>query len=145
MKLKCTIIIDKDREEELTIIAHEKNKLVEEIERLMESSSLEIIGYANENIKKLTPMEIYCFNIENGKIVAYTEFEKFFVKKRIYELEELLSCDFVKINQSCIVNIKKISHFSASFGGALMITLKNGYRDYVSRRQVKAVKERVGI
>ena len=145
MKLKCTIIIDKDREEELTIIAHEKNKLVEEIERLMESSSLEIIGYANENIKKLTPMEIYCFNIENGKIVAYTEFEKFFVKKRIYELEELLSCDFVKINQSCIVNIKKFSHFSASFGGALMITLKNGYRDYVSRRQVKAVKERVGI
>ena len=143
--MKCTIIIDKDREEELTIIAHEKNKLVEEIERLMESSSLEIIGYANENIKKLTPMEIYCFNIENGKIVAYTEFEKFFVKKRIYELEELLSCDFVKINQSCIVNIKKFSHFSASFGGALMITLKNGYRDYVSRRQVKAVKERVGI
>ena len=53
--------------------------------------------------------------------------------------------DFVKLNQSCIVNIKKIECFDASLGGALKVTLKNGYRDYVSRRQLKAVKERLGL
>ena len=143
--MKYTVIIDKDREEEIKIFAHEKTKLIEEIERLVLSSSVEIIGYSNEVVKKLIPIEIYCFNIENGKVVAHTDTESFLVKQRIYELEEILDKNFIKINQSCIINIKKVLQFSASFGGALMVTLKNGYKDYVSRRQLKLVKERVGI
>ena len=67
-------------------------------------------------------------------------------KKRLYKIEEMLEDDdFIKINQSCIVNIKMIESFDASIGGALMIKLKNGYRDYISRRQIKAVKERLGL
>ena len=57
----------------------------------------------------------------------------------------MLGDDYLKINQSCIVNIKAIKQFDVSLGGSLMISLKNGYRDYVSRRQVKAVKERIGF
>ena len=143
--MKVTLVIDKDREEEIQIFAHEKNKLIEEIERLALSNSIDIIGHTNETVKKLSPIEIYCFNIENGKVVAHTDTESFVVKQRIYELEEILDKNFIKINQSCIINIKKVLQFSASFGGALMVTLKNGYKDYVSRRQLKLVKERVGI
>ena len=64
---------------------------------------------------------------------------------RLYQLEELLDASFVKINQSSIVNVKKIERFEASIGGALLVILQNGHRDYVSRRQVKAVKERIGF
>jgi len=60
-------------------------------------------------------------------------------------LEEKLSSDFIKINQSCIVNIKKIEKFSASIYGTLNIKLKNGYSDYVSRRNMKKIKERFGL
>ena len=49
------------------------------------------------------------------------------------------------INQGCLVNIDKIDHFDASISGNLIIYLKSGYKDYVSRRQIKNVKERIGI
>jgi DNA-binding LytR/AlgR family response regulator len=63
----------------------------------------------------------------------------------MYTVEEQLGGRFVKINQSCTVNVDKIERFDVSIGGALRVTLKNGFRDHVSRRQLKAVKERMGI
>ena len=59
--------------------------------------------------------------------------------------KQMLGEGFVKINQSCIANTKKILRFSASISGALQVTFKNGYRDYVSRRQLKTVKKRMGL
>ena len=38
-----------------------------------------------------------------------------------------------------------IRNFSAKFNGSLQVVFKNGYCEYVSRRQIKAVKERMGI
>ena len=57
----------------------------------------------------------------------------------------MLDLNFVRINQSCIANINQIKKFSASFNGFLQVHFKNGYIDYVSRRELKNVKERVGI
>jgi DNA-binding LytR/AlgR family response regulator len=74
-----------------------------------------------------------------------TENETFQLKERLYMLEEMLDDSFLKINQSCIANIHKIKKFDASFSGALFVTLQNGYKDYVSRRRLKAVKERIGL
>ena len=53
--------------------------------------------------------------------------------------------NFIKINKSCIANLKKIKRFDASFGGAMQVTFKNGHTDFVSRRNLKNVKERMGI
>ena len=52
---------------------------------------------------------------------------------------------FVRINQSCLGNVRRIARFDASIGGSLMVTFENGHRDYVSRRQLKTVKERMGM
>ena len=41
--------------------------------------------------------------------------------------------------------IKKIKKFDTSVSGMLTVTFKNGYRDYVSRRNLKSVKERLGV
>ena len=71
--------------------------------------------------------------------------EKFEIKTRLYVIEEKLPENFIKINQSCIANINQIERFDASISGTLKIRFKNGYTDYVSRRQLKNVKERIGI
>ena len=44
-----------------------------------------------------------------------------------------------------LINIDKIKRFDASLSGFLLVTLKNGYSDYVSRRNLKNVKERLGL
>ena len=143
--MKCRTVIDKDREEEVVIYVHEKNSLSYEIEELVLGKSLELFGYKDKNIVKLSPSDVFCFTVEDNKVYAICEKEKYQIKQRLYLLEEILDRDFVKINQSCIANIRKISKFDTSITGTLMISFKNGYRDYVSRRQMKKVKERIGL
>ena len=57
----------------------------------------------------------------------------------------MLKDSFVYINQGCLANLKMIDHFDASIGGTLMVVFKSGYKDFVSRRQLKNIKERIGI
>ncbi len=90
-------------------------------------------------------MDISCFFVENNKVYAMKKQEKLLIKQRLYQLEEQYSQKFIKINQSCLVNIDAIEKFSSSISGTLSVTLKNGYKDYISRRQLKIVKERIGI
>ena len=143
--MKCRTVIDKDREEEVVIYIHERNSLSSEIEELVMGRSLELFGFKDKNIVKLSPSDVFCFTVENNKVYALCEREKYQIKQRLYLLEEILDRDFVKINQSCIANIKQIKRFETSIGVSLSVVFKNGYRDYVSRRQLKAVKERIGI
>ena len=143
--MKFKIFIDKNHEEEVIIYAHENSDLIKEIENLVCENNFDIIGFSDKEGVKLNLNEIYCFIVENNKIYALCEHEKFFVKTRLYKLEENLTENFVKINQSCIANIRKIKKFDASISGTLMVTFKNNYVDYVSRRNVKKVKERLGF
>lgn len=144
--MKYTIIIDKNREEEVVVYAKEKSTLIDEIERLVSDNNLELIGYdKNGEGVKLIADEVYCFTVEDNKIFAITEKDKLRIKCRLYQLEEALPEYFVKINQSCVANIRKVARFDTSVSGTLLIKFKNGYKDYVSRRQMKAVKERFGL
>jgi DNA-binding LytR/AlgR family response regulator len=143
--MKLRIVIDPNRDEEIVIIAHEKSHLVCEIEELVKNYSVDLIGYTENETVKLDLNDVYCFYTEDNKVFALTENEKYRLKSRLYQLEEVLSENFVKINQSCIANIKKIDRFKATVGGSLTVVFKNGYVDFVSRRNLKNVKERLGL
>lgn len=143
--MKCKTIIDKNREEEVIIYAHERNETVESIERIVSSTQLELIGYSGKSAVKLEWSEVYCFSVEDNRVYAVTEKEKLQLKLRLYQVEEMADKGFVKINQSCVANIKHIKRFDASVSGTLRVVFKNGYTDYVSRRQLKTVKERLGL
>lgn len=143
--MKVKTIIDKNKDEEIIIYAHERSSMIDEIESLVNSYSTQFIGYTDRVIRPLTLSEIYSFNVIDNKVYARLEKEVFLLKMRLYVIEDLIDNTFVKINQSCIVNIKKIKKFDSTFTGTLGVELKNGYKDYVSRRQMKVVKERIGI
>ena len=147
MKLKCEIITDTQQKEGVYIYAKEGDEDAEKIRAFVESLSRhKLIGYSERGARVLGPSEVYCFVVEEGKVYALIGNERYQIKERLYKIEETLEGgDFIKINQSCIVNIKVIEGFDASLGGALRVKLKNGYRDYISRRQIKAVKERLGL
>lgn len=143
--MKCKTFIGTEHENEVLIYSRERTKLVEEIENLVLGESRSLVGYIDRDAVKLEASEIHCFIVEDNKVYALTEKQKLRLKQRIYVLEEMLDGNFVKINQSCIANIRQIRKFSASVSGTLNVTFKNGYSDYVSRRNMKNVKERLGI
>ena len=143
--MKYSIIIDKEREEEVIIYAHDRHGLIERLEEILKDAPAEIIGYRDDEVVRIDPEKTACFFVEDGRTLAFTDSGRYQVKLRLYQLEDILSQGYVKINQSCIVNIKMIESFKTSLGGSLMVTLKGGYRDYISRRQLKSVKERIGF
>lgn len=143
-RLKCEIIIDPTCEERVVVYAKEKTALVKEIEKLAKEET-ELLGYRENEIVKLDPNGIECVSVINNKVYAVCHNERYALKERLYTLEEKLPQNFVKINQSCLANVAKIERFDTSISGTLKIRFKGGHTDYVSRRQLKNVKERIGI
>ena len=142
--MKFEIFIDKECEERVIVYAHEKTKLTDAIQQLVTETDA-LVGNNGKQYVKLSFADIYCFTVEENKVFALTESERLQLKSRLYNLEEIMPESFIKINQSCIIDINKVERFDASVSGTLLVRLKNGYSDYVSRRNLKKVKERFGI
>ena len=138
------IFIDTERAEEIHIYAHERTPLIEEIERLVAESNLELIGYTDSEAIKINLVNVNCFISEGNKVFALTD-DRLQIRLRLYQLEDLLDDNFIKINQSCIANIRQIKKVQATFSGAISVIFNNGYEDYISRRNLKSVKERLGV
>lgn len=143
--MKCEVIIDPACEEKIVIFAKENSRQIENIQKLIEENTLELIGWRDREAVVLNPAEIYCVTVQDGKIYAICEKEQLLLKQRLYEIEQLLPETFVKIHQSCLANLRKVERFDASISGTLMLRFRNGHREYVSRRQLKHVKERLGV
>ena len=146
--MKYTTVIDQGCEEEVIIHARRRTREVEALEAYIDSLNTELTGYGEDGqIILLRPAEVHCFTVEDGKVFALTDKEKLAVRLPLYAIEAMLDegAGFVRINQSCLGNIQRITRFDASIGGSLMVTFQNSHRDYVSRRQLKAVKERMNV
>ena len=143
--MKYRIEISELQSEDIVVYAKKKTPLLEKIEELLSSSVKTVVGYNGDDAAVLDTESINCFYVENGRVYARTDTELWQIKLRLYQLEEMLFGVFVKINQSCLINPKKIVKFNTSIAGTLSVVLKNGYKDYVSRRQLKEVKERMGL
>ena len=145
IRLKYELIIDSMKEESIIITAKDKNDLIIEIEKLIKTNMIKIVGYKDDEIYPLELSEIYCFYTQDGKVYAQSKTDNYLVKERIYQLEQVTSELFVKINQGCLVNVKKILKFESNLGGFIKVVLKNNYSDYISRRELKNVKRRLEI
>ena len=142
--MKLNVFVDKTQEERIDIYVKEKRQIVEDIKNLISEENI-LLCYKNSEIYKVSLSEIILLAVENEKVAVFTEKDKFFIKERLYMAEEKLSSDFIRLNQSAIGNIRKIRKFDCSVSGTLKVTFTNGLTDYVSRRQVKAVRERLGL
>ena len=139
------LIIDKNKEEEVTVTVHERSSLTEQIEALVmqHTGSDWIAAYTEDEMKQLSFADIECITVLDGKTYAIDAGNKRYrLKQRLYELEALLPTFFIRINKSTLANEKKIQRFAASFSGAVDAVFQCGYREYVSRRCFAEIKRR---
>ncbi len=141
--MKYKVVIDKEREEEVVIYSHDMTPFVKELCEFIDDNMTEFTAYDVHGILNIKTSDIYAFLIEDSKLYAITDSGKYRINGRLYQIEESVGDGFVKINQSCIVNIKRIERFDTTIYGVLTVKMQNGFKDYVSRRQMKAVKERI--
>lgn len=140
--MKIKIFIDKEHDEEIHVFARERTELIDKIERLVKGEG-NIVAKRDRVSYNIELSDVVCFTAEDNKVFVHAGKEIFEVDEKIYELEESLPDNFLKINKSCIANIDRIKSFDATISGTLAVNFKNGERDYVSRRRMKHVKERL--
>ncbi len=143
--MKYRIEIQESLPEEIVILAREETPILHRLEELLKEEKVQLMGYRGDDMMPLSLEDIDCVFVQDGKVYVLTSAEKLQVKLRLYQLAPILGDAFVKINQSCLVRVSKIKRFVPSIGGALMVVLENGYQDYISRRQLKTIKERFGL
>ena len=143
--MKCYTYIKEDEEEKVLIYAHDRTRLVDDIESLVLSSEVDLTGNYDNEIIKIDINDVICFVSDNNKVFALIGDKKYQIRYRLYQIEELNLNMFIKINQSCLANKTKIKRFETTIGGALKVVFKNGYIDYIARRELKNVKKRMGL
>ncbi len=143
MKLK--LVIDEELDDEIIVITNKKTKLTKQIEELVSdyNNPYTIIGYKDDEIRKLSFDEIECITIYDRKVMAIDSLKDHYrLQERLRDLESILPPYFIRINKSTIANEKKILRFKTLIGGGVDAIFKCGYKDYVSRRCFKDIKRR---
>ena len=143
--MKYKLIIDKNVEEEIIAIVHAPSSLTQEIENLVCSFSGadSIIGYRDDEMRKLIFGEIECITILDRKVIAIdANGNHLLLKGRLRDLEDVLPSYFIRINKSTLANEHCIARFDAAFSGGVDAVFRCGYREYVSRRCFAEIRRR---
>ena len=143
--MKYKLIIDKAAEEEIIAIVHAPSSLTREIEDLVcsFSGSDSIMGYREDEMRKLTFSEIECITILDRKVIAIDDRgNRYRIQDRLRDLEDILPSYFIRINKSTLANEHRIVRFDAVFSGAVDAVFQCGYREYVSRRCFAEIRRR---
>ena len=143
--MKYKLIINKNVEEEIIAIVHSPSSLTEQIENLVCSFSGtdSIMGYRDDEMRKLAFQEIECITIIDRKVIAIdTHGSHYRIQERLRDLEDILPSYFIRINKSTLANEHRISRFDAVFSGGIDAIFACGYREYVSRRCFAEIRRR---
>ena len=143
--MKYRLIIDKEAEEEVVVTAHTPSLLTQQIENLVcsYSGADSILGYREDEMRKLTFREIECITVIDRKVIAIdADGGRYRVQERLRDLEAVLPSYFIRINKSTLANEHRILRFDAAFSGGVDAVFRCGWREYVSRRCFAEIRRR---
>ena len=145
--MKVSVELSTEYKEPYAIIY--TDRMTDEIQRLIDGLSINespVTALQNEkDIIILLPKEIYMVRVENGDTVIYGKDRSYRSRKRLYELEQQLGKQFMQISKSTLVNLSYMDSVESGFSGTLLLKLKNGCKDYVSRRYLPQFKKYLGL
>lgn len=141
--MKFTLIIDKEKEEEIVATVRSRSALIDEIEALISKHTDRIPGYGEDEIKMLSVSQIQCITVLDGKTYAIdSKNQRYRLKQRLYELESALPASFIRINKSTLANENCLDRFAVTVAGSVDAVFQCGFREYVSRRCFAQIKRR---
>lgn len=145
--MKVEIKISDDvPEPNIVIYTKEITEEITQIAAAIKNATGKVITvWDNGRIIVLRPEEIYMVRVENEKTAVYGKTQSYSCSKRLYEIQEIMGNDFMRISKSVLINLKYLDCVEPSFNGVMLLKLKNGSKDYVSRKYLPALKNYLGI
>ncbi|PWB87220.1 LytTR family DNA-binding domain-containing protein [Methanobrevibacter thaueri] len=146
--MKVNLFVSRDIEEPHADI--HTNELTDNITKAMSilesDDTNEILAVKNgSDITLLQFDDVFMLRVENKQVKVYAENNEYLIRKPLYQVEESLSGDFVRISKTTIVNLKKIKRVAPSLKGMMFIELKNGLKDNISRKYLPDFKNALDL
>ena len=121
-----------------------ENETEAETEEGMNDNSILAVK-KGQDIVLLDFEDIFMIRVEEKQTKVYTENKDYLVKKPLYQIEENLDANFVRVSKATIVNLRKIKRVAPSLRGMMFIELKNGLKDNISRKYLSDFKEALDL
>ncbi len=97
--------------------------------------------YKNETEFYIPLDEILFFETETGGISAHTAGEVYAVKYKLYELEQVLPRNFIRVSKSTILNTAKVYSVERNLTASSVVAFAGTHKQvYVSRYYYKSLK-----
>ena len=145
--MKVSIDISAEYKEPFAVI--HTDKVTSEIQRVIDvlgTSETPITALQNEeDIIVLQPKDIFMVRVEEGDTIIYGARSQYRSRKRLYELAEQLGKQFMQISKTTLINLSYMDSIEPGFSGTLLLKLKNGSKDYVSRKYLPEFKKYLGL
>lgn len=147
MSLKVKLNIDPiQKEAELIINAPNLTPEVKQLYQLLQErqSNLEQIEAEKENVSYyLNLSDILFFETDSKVVMAHTKRNAYQVKYKLYELEDLLGGNFMRVAKSTILNLDKVYSVTRSISNC-QIKFEESYKTvYVSRHYYRDLRNRL--
>lgn len=145
--MKVRVDISPEYKEPVAVI--HTDRVTEDIRRIIDllgTSDTPVTALQNEeDIVVLKPGDIYMVRVEEGDTMIYGAKQKYRSRKRLYELAEQLGKQFMQISKTTLINLSYMDSIEPGFSGTLQLKLKNGNKDYVSRKYLPEFKKYLGL
>ena len=117
---------------------------VHRVVKLLETSTLNILGKLNGENYVLTLDQIFYFEAVDNRVFAYCEKEIYEVNYKLQELTELLSQTyFIQTARTIVLNIKQIKKVTTLVNGRILAVLNNGEKMIITRVYEKKFKQKL--
>ena len=144
MKINCHIDPNISEEHgELWI--KEMTPAINELLQKLAQSENSLWCYYQSQIYPINFEDIYSLEVANRDIKIYTEKQQLIYNDRLSNLKVDLPSYFIEASRSAIFNYQHIDHLELLNNGLIDVVLTNKHRVQISRRNIKNLKERLGI
>jgi len=155
--MKVQLFVSKDLEEpyaeiytdvltdniQKAMVLLENEETINEEEEMGDNSILAV--KKGQDIVLLDVEDIFFIRVEDKQTKVYVEDKEYLIKKPLYQIEENLDSNFVRVSKTTIVNLRKIKRVAPSLKGMMFIELKNGLKDNISRKYLSDFKKALDL
>lgn len=139
--------VNSPEEESAILHVYRNHPGVNKLQHIIEKGvyqSITIPCFLGKEIYQISCDHILFIESIKEQVFVHTGSMVYEVRKRLYELEELLPNQFTRISRSVIMNLKQVEHYSPLANGLMKATFYNSEEVYISRKYLRLLRTKIG-
>lgn len=138
--------IPSHQEENAILNLHGDNEQIEEMKTYLERNGImnhTIIVTHEGKMVYISSEIIFAIEAEKNIRLIYTQEETYHSRHKLYELENLLPRNFVRVSKSAILNTDKVRMYRPLPNGLMAADMANDTTVYISRKYLQNLLNRI--